>query len=463
MAGAIEWVEGGFDAALELARSAGRPVFLYWGAVWCPPCNRVKSEIFARDEFVGATRSLVCVQRDGDAPGAQQMAARLKLRSYPTLVMYRPDGSEITRLPCELDGELFTEALMAARFAAYTAAESLAAALEGTRPLSAAEWTLLSNYSWDTDEGVLLGGRDLGVTLATLSQLAASAAGGEAPAAAAQIGAAADRLRLHALVAQAGRVPDASATEFLLRVFRDAALARANMDILGNSGHQLVRAATAQHAELATALALAAQAWADDMWLSVPDRLTAVRLQMRMGRLGYAAEGLPALVRARVDAALAEVDDPYARHTLVNTAVSALNDGGLAADAEALLQAEAPRSHSPYYFMLSLAGSAKRRGDAAGVLSWYEQAWRNAVGPSTRIQWAVTYLSAVIDSAPADTARIEAAATGIAADFSAAGADAYAQRNLTQAGKLLAKLNALQSPGPAATALRAQLAQGMQA
>src|SRR5262245_30943351 len=154
MAGAIEWVEGGFDAAQALAQSAGRPLFLYWGAVWCPPCNRVKSEIVARDEFAGATRSLVCVQVDGDTPGAQQLAARLKLRSYPTLVLYRPDGAEITRLPCELDGELFTEALMAARFAAGTAAESFAAALDGTRVLSPSEWTLLSNYSWDTDEGV---------------------------------------------------------------------------------------------------------------------------------------------------------------------------------------------------------------------------------------------------------------------------------------------------------------------
>lgn len=458
MAGAIEWVEGGIEAAQALAQSAGRPVFLYWGAVWCPPCNRVKSEIFARDEFVGATRSLVCVQIDGDAPGAQQLAARLKLRSYPTLVLYRPDGAEITRLPCELDGEQFTEALMAARFAAFTAAESLSAALDGTRVLSPAEWTLLSNYSWDTDEGVLLGARDLGVTLTTLSQLASAAVTGEAPAAAQQISNASDRLRLHALVAQAGRVPDASATEFLLRVFCDAALARANMDIFTNSGHQLVRAATSQHAELATALAQAAQVWADDMWLGVPDRLAAVRLQMRMGRMGYAAEGLPALVRSRVDASLAEVDDRYGRHTLVNTAVSALNDAGLFADAEALLQAEAPRSHSPYYFMLSLASSAKRRGDAAGMLASYEQAWRLSVGPSTRIQWAVTYLSALIDTSPSEAARIESASTALAEDFRAAGADAFAQRNLTQATRLLAKLNALNPRGPATEALRAQLA-----
>lgn len=439
MADAIEWFDGGFDAALAAARAAGRPLFLYWGALWCPPCNRVKYEIFGREEFPSKLQSMVAIQLDGDSPNAQALAARLKLRSYPSMVMYRPDGSEITRLPCELDGELFGEALMAARFAGNSAGESMAAALDGTRTLAPSEWTLLANYSWDTDEGVLLQGRDLGVTLATLAQLAGAAVAGEAPAAARQVQDAATRLRLHALLAQAGRVADASAPEFLLAVLADARVARANMDIFGNSGHQLVRAAPARHAELAAAMAKAAHVWAEDMWLSAPDRLTAVRLQVRMLRLGHADASLPQLLRTRTEQALALVDDPYGRHTLVNTAVSALNDAGLPAEAEALLQAALAASHAPYYFMLSLASSAKRRGDLPGMLNWYEQAWRAAVGPATRIQWGATYLLALVDTTPADAARIEAAAAGLAQDFAAA-PDAFEQRNLSQAQKLLAKL-----------------------
>ncbi|XLZ69019.1 thioredoxin family protein [Massilia sp. SR12] len=439
MADAIEWFDGGFDAALAAARAAGRPLFLYWGAAWCPPCNRVKYEIFRREEFPARLQSMLAIQLDGDSPNAQALAARLKLRSYPSTVMYRPDGSEITRLPCELDGELFGEALMAARFAGNSAAESMAAALDGTRTLAPSEWTLLANYSWDTDEGVLLQGRDLGVTLATLAQLASASVAGEALAAARQVQDAATRLRLHALLAQAGRVADAGAPDFLLSVLADARVARANMDIFGNNGHLLVRAAPARHAELAAAMAKAAQVWAEDMWLSAPDRLTAVRLQVRMLRLGYADANLPQLLRTRVEQALALVDDQYGRHTLVNTAVSALNDAGLPADAEALLQASLAESYAPYYFMLSLASSAKRRGDLPGMLNWYEQAWRAAVGPATRIQWGSTYLLALVDITPGDAARIEAAAAGLAQDFAAA-ADAYEQRNLSQAQKLLAKL-----------------------
>jgi hypothetical protein len=439
MADAIEWFEGGYDAALAAAREAGRPLFLYWGAVWCPPCNRVKYEIFGREDFPAKLQSMLAIQVDGDSAQAQALAARLKLRSYPTMVLYRPDGSEITRLPCELDGELFGEALMAARFAGQPAGASMAAALDGTRALAPYEWTLLSNYSWDTDEDVLLQGRDLGVTLATLAKLAAAAVAGEAPAAARQVEDAAARLRLHALVAQAGRVADSTAPDFLLGLLADQRLSRANMDILVNCGHLLVRAAPARHAELATAMAKAAQVWSEDMWLSAPDRLAALRLQMRMARLGYQDASLPQLVRTRVDQALALVDDKYGRHTLVNTAVSALNDAGLPAEAEALLQASLAGAHAPYYFMLSLASSAKRRGDLPGMLNWYEQAWRSAIGSATRIQWGATYLGALIDTTPGDAARIEAAAAGLAQDFANA-PDAFQQRNLAQARKLLPKL-----------------------
>jgi len=419
---AIAWLSGGLDAAFAQARAQQRPLFLYWGAAWCPPCNRVKADIFARDEFIGRSRAVLCYQLDGDSAGAQALAARYQLRSYPTLVLYTPDGAEITRLPCELDGELFVaafDAALAVHAAGSDAAQALRAGLSGERALSADEWSLLSHYSWDTDEGRLLGGRDLAATLAALAD---ASAGADADAAV--------RLRLHAQLA-AGSADAGS----LLAVFGDARLARSNMDILGNSGVNLIKIASRRE-ELVAALSGAAAQWADDFWLSAPDRLTAVRLQMRLTRLLAPTQGLQEQVRQRVEEALAASTDPYERHTLVNTAVSALNDAGLSAQAEQVLLAELPRSHSPYYFMLSLASGAKRRGDTAGVLDWYETAWQAAVGPATRLQWGTTYLSNLIELAPQDAARIARAGQGLRADIAAAGPDAHHQRNRTQLQKL---------------------------
>jgi hypothetical protein len=422
---AIEWLDGGLDAAFALARAQQRPLFLYWGAVWCPPCNRVKADLFARDEFIRRSRSVLCHHLDGDSVGAQALAARYRLRSYPTLVLYAPDGGEITRLPCELDGELFDaafDAALAVHAAGSDAAAALRAALSGERAPSADEWSLLSHYSWDTDEGKLLDGRELAPTLAALADAALAGAGANPDAAV--------RLRLHAQLA-AGSADAAS----LLAVFGDARLARSNMDILSNSGINLIKIASRRE-ELVAALSGTAAQWADDFWLSAPDRLAAVRLQMRLTRLLAPTQGLQEQVRQRVEEALAESSDPYERHTLVNTAVSALNDAGLAAQAEQVLLAELPRSHSPYYFMLSLASSAKRRGDTAGVLAWYGKAWEAAVGPATRLQWGVTYVSSLIELAPQDADRIEQAMQALQTDIAAAGPDAHHQRNLTQLQKL---------------------------
>lgn len=456
----IAWNEilngGDLDAAFALAGARQQPLFLYWGAVWCPPCNRVKAEIFARDEFIRTSASVLCCHLDGDTPGAQALAAQYGLRSYPTLVLFAPDGDgvEITRLPCELDGELFLAAFdvaLAVHAAGSSAAVALDAALSGSRKLSADEWSLLSHYSWDTDESRLLGERDLAATLLALVSAgdnAADAANADNADNAANVdhADAAARLRLHAQLAaggkqaSGGKQADAAASaaanaEVLLAVFSDARLARANMDILSNSGVNLIKFASRRE-ELAAALSGVAAQWADDFWLGAPDRLAAVRLQMRLTRLLTATHGLQDQVRARVEAALAESTDPYERHSLVNTAVSALNDAGLSAQAEQVLLAELPRSHSPYYFMLSLAANAKRRGDMAGVVDWYHKAWNAAAGPATRLQWGVTYLNSLLELSPHDTARIAQAEQGLRADIAAAGADAREQRNLAQLQKL---------------------------
>jgi len=421
------------DQALTRARERQVPLLLYWGAAWCPPCNRVKSEIFAHDDFVDRVQSLEFFHLDGDSAGAQALAARYRLRSYPTLVLYAPDGTEITRLPCELDGEGFVAALdnaLAVHGAGSNGAQALAAALSGSRSLSTHEWTLLGAYSWDTDEGALLGDRSAATVLPALAALAAASVADRVAAKASAAGA---RLQLHAQLACAGQDTDPVADgNALLAIVSDAQLARQSMDILLNHGLQLIKFASRRE-EVAAALNAVAAQWADDMWLGAPDQLAAVRLQMRLARLLGPSQGLQERVQARVTAALLAASDPYQRHTLVNTAVSALHDAGLAAQAEQVLLDELPRSHAPYYFMLSLAAAAKRRGDGAGVLEWYGNAYRTAVGPATRLQWGVTYLNAVLEWAPQQAEQV---AHALLDDIAAAGDDAYEQRNLAQLRKL---------------------------
>src|SRR2546426_11654475 len=36
----IAWRKDDVDAAFVAAKTDHKPLFLYWGAVWCPPCNQ---------------------------------------------------------------------------------------------------------------------------------------------------------------------------------------------------------------------------------------------------------------------------------------------------------------------------------------------------------------------------------------------------------------------------------------
>ena len=99
------------DSIFAQAQAAHKPVFLYWGAVWCPPCNQVKSTVFNRPDFIARSQGFVPVYVDGDAPGAQKLGARFNVRGYPTMILFQPDGSELTRLPGEVDAAQYLQVL----------------------------------------------------------------------------------------------------------------------------------------------------------------------------------------------------------------------------------------------------------------------------------------------------------------------------------------------------------------
>src|SRR5689334_6604223 len=151
----VSWLPAAGDADIERAfaqaRDEHKPVLVYWGAAWCPPCNQLKATLFNRQDFIERSRAFVAVNIDGDLPGAQKLGSRFKVRGYPTMILFTPEGTELTRLPGEADAPQVMNLLQAGLAGGRPVKDVLADARAG-RKLAANEWRLLAFHSWDTDE-----------------------------------------------------------------------------------------------------------------------------------------------------------------------------------------------------------------------------------------------------------------------------------------------------------------------
>jgi thiol-disulfide isomerase/thioredoxin len=143
----IDWFTGDVNAAFAAARAANKPVFLYWGAEWCPPCAQIKTTIFSKREFQERSRLFVPVYLDGDTPSAQKYGERFGVVGYPTMILFKPDGTEITRLPGGVDVARYARILDVALADARPVSDILAAARSGGA-VTSNDWRLLAYYPW---------------------------------------------------------------------------------------------------------------------------------------------------------------------------------------------------------------------------------------------------------------------------------------------------------------------------
>ena len=467
-ADSIAWIkpEGtAVDAIFTKAKAENKPVFLYWGAVWCPPCNQIKATVFNRPDFIERSKSFVPVYLDGDTPGAQKLAAQFKVRGYPTMILFKPDATELTRLPGEVDSSQYMQVLGLGLVATHSVKESLATVLAtGTDAVTVAAraavtpdaWRLLAYYSWDTDEAKLLPKTEVAAALQKLSQSCPPEQKDSSA-----------RLALKAMsFATQQKIKGFDAPAALQRarqVLADPALTRRNFDVLAYNGSDIVSGLTkpgsAERGSLLIAWNAALDTLVADETLSKGDRLSAMQGKVALARIDAPDEGASATgVKAPVSEALlgqtrdlvtrmvAATTNKYERQAIVPDAADLLSDVGLLDESDAMLKTELPKAVSPYYHMLVLAANAKTRGNKAASLDWAEKAFAESVGSATRIQWGAGYVNKVIDLTPQDAPRIEKAVSAVIAELEAV-PETFYERNRRSLEKMGTKLNTWNKDG----------------
>ena len=75
----IQWYDGAVEQAFADARDSDTPVFLYWGAVWCPPCQEIKSTVFKSKDFIDLTMfflgsTIIALRSPGSVDGSPATA-----------------------------------------------------------------------------------------------------------------------------------------------------------------------------------------------------------------------------------------------------------------------------------------------------------------------------------------------------------------------------------------------------
>jgi thioredoxin-related protein len=462
----VAWLNAASDSDVERAfaraRVESKPLLLYWGAAWCPPCNQLKATLFNRQDFVERSKGFVAVNIDGDLPGAQKLGKRFKVRGYPTLILMTADGREITRLPGEVDAPQVLAVLQTGLAGGRPVQAVLADARAG-KDLAAGEWRMLAFYSWDTDEAQLVSEVE---RPALLAQLAAACPATESEAA--------TRLMLKALAGSdegKGVKADAALRARVRDVLADPQVARAQMDVLVNFAPEITRALAEspgpERAAMVRSFDAALKRLQSDATLSRADRVSALLGRVDLARIDVGRDvrrpSMPPALLAEVREMSARLDreitDGYERQAVITAAAHMLARAGLWNESNALLKANLQRSHSPYYLMSQLADNARKLDRRTEALQWYERAYEHSVGPATRLQWGASYVAALVDLAPQDESRIEKAAARMIAD---AGADTGAfversARSLQRMGNRLALWNAHGQHDAAIERLKAQL------
>ena len=421
----IAWFDGSVDEAFALARETGKPVFLYWGAEWCPPCHAISATIFSKPEFIERSALFIPVYLDGDDENAQANGERFAVLGYPTMIVFNADGTELTRIPNGIDIQAYANVLDLTLAASSSTRSLVEGLMNGDDALLESDCSLLAYHSWGQDpdmnadfdlaEGFRRMYEACPANLTTERSVLYMSWLDE----------------LHYAASKSGDVLELTdaqrneALEVLESILQSPALVRANILRIVTDGAKytslLTDPGSERRAELVDAFYERLGAIAADASIYKRERIYTLAGKIDFERIdddtAELSEQLEQEIREMVAWADASTPSAYERQPVINALANVLNWAGMDDVAKPLLLAELEKSKQPYYFMVDIAGIEQRAGNYDAALGWLKQAHESARGPATRFQWGQYYLAGLLEMTPDDTQAIENTAVGLISEL----------------------------------------------
>lgn len=421
----IEWFVGTVDEAFAAAKESEKPIFLYWGAVWCPPCHAIKATVFKSPEFIERSKLFIPVYLDGDADNAQAYGEEFGVRGYPTMIVFDSNGVELTRIPDGIDLTAYANILDLTLGNMSPASGIVERVMNADVSLSEDECTLLAYYSWGQDTKILAG-RDAADSFRRMTAACPESLRKERSIL--YLSWLDETLQAAEFDVDIDADPDdaepegpltpqlkVEALKVLESVLGDYELVKANMLTVIFSGATLTRHLTEAGSDERMSVT---QKFIDiydriaaDESVYKRERIYTLSGKMRFERIDDDEAEISDKLKQDIVATVAWADEStpsvYERQPIINALGNVLDAAGMDDAAQPLLLAELGKSKQPYYYMVSLAEIEQRAGNKDVAISWLKKAYDASQGPATRFQWGANYLKGLLEMAPAETQLIQ--------------------------------------------------------
>lgn len=441
----IPWFNGSIDEAFAYAEEQNKPLFLYWGAIWCPPCEQIKQTVFKHPAFLAQTKLFVPVYLDGDTGRAQTWGEHFSVAGYPTMVLFSPSGEELTRIPGGIETQHYIDVFRLALNGLKNTNELLSIGLNFPEQLDQGAFTQLAFYSWEQSnfpDGVVINAN-------VFKQLSDSAQ-------AANDSVAFSRLFFHYLnevfleqdtsEAEFGEGEKNQALQTLLSILSDEDQVLANIDYMvfyAQDFVPMITSADENRQRLTQAWTTAMDKVRFSSALSSAEQLATWYPQLYLYWINDPeVKALPELVEQAVVAHINDMDEKTkgdARQTVINKSYQVLQAAHLYDESRQVLIQEIEKSHSPYYFMSGLASLEEELENNEQAVQWLQRAYRESKGAATRFQWGVEYVDGLTRIMPENKEKIIAVTDSLLRELNSP-YDVFSGRNFGRLQTLVAVL-----------------------